>query len=189
MADAFNDTFPATANQIVADRNAAGLQGLVLGIDHVAYRVKTGDREKALAEFLRHTNYGYVETHFMPEQNALTSVLSYPDQKPAIVVSEGLDENSVVAKYVAKFGARIHHIAFDVTDIDEVVRIQKGRGVTFTTDDVIGNKDEGLLQIFTEPSALTGDIYEYVQRFGDFKGFFLQSHVGALMSSTQKFNE
>lgn len=185
----FQDQFHSVAESIYLTRQETGLEGLVKGIDHIAYRVATGDREQALAEILRHSNYTYLETHFMPDQNALTSVLRFGGVKPAIVVSEGLDETSIVSQYVKKNGPRIHHVAFEVTDIHAVIAAQRSRGVKFTTAEVIGDENEGLLQIFTEPSPFTGDIYEYVQRFNDFKGFFLQSHVGALMESTQRFNK
>lgn len=184
-----NDTFFFTAQETQTRRKNAGIDGLIHGIDHVAYRVRTGDREKALAEYISLTEFDYVETHFMPAQNAYTSVLNFKSERPAIVISEGADENSIVSQYVARYGARIHHVAFLVSDIHKVIALQKAAGVEFTSDDVIGDKDQGLLQIFTHPSPYTGDIIEYVQRFHGFKGFFLQDSVAALMQSTASFNK
>lgn len=164
------------------------LARLVGGIDHIAYRVRMGDREKAVLEFMRLTPYAFCQTYNIDTEHALTTVLRAPDT-PAIVVSEGLRKDTIVAKYVAEFGPRVHHTAYKVIRIEEVVRIQKATDVQFTTEHIIGDKQKGLLQIFTKPSPLTLEITEYIERFHGFDGFFLPDNVGALMKSTEKFNK
>ena len=46
--------------------------------------------------------------------------------------------------------------------------------------DVIGSKDKGLKQIFSSAFEHSSLIVEYVQRFGDFDGFFTKSNVAEL---------
>ena len=46
--------------------------------------------------------------------------------------------------------------------------------------DVIGSKEEGLKQIFSSASEYSSLIAEYVQRFGDFQGFFTKDNVANL---------
>ena len=70
-----------------------------------------------------------------------------------------------------------------------MVEIQKARGVQFTSEDIYGSEEEGIKQIFTMPTKTTNHIIEYVQRFGDFDGFFTPSNVENLMKSTEKLGE
>jgi predicted RNA-binding protein with PIN domain len=121
--------------------------------------------------------------------NAITSCIKLHDTLPVVVVSEGMTEDSIVEKYCQKYGSRIHHLAYEVTDIDKVVAIQKSRGVKFTSDEIIGSEEEGIKQIFTMPTETVNHIIEYIQRFGDFDGFFTPSNVGELMKSTEKLGE
>jgi len=68
-------------------------------------------------------------------------------------------------------------------------RRSKSRGVHFTSDGVIGSESEGIKQIFTMPTETTNHIIEYIQRFGDFDGFFTPNNVEDLMISTAKLGE
>ena len=176
-------------SEINNEMNDAGLKDLILKLDHVAYRVKKGEREKAMAELANLVPYKGYKTFKVISMDAITSTLKLHDTLPVIVVSEGLSDDSIVEKYVKKYGGRIHHLAYLVKDIDKVVEIQKKRGVEFTTDYIIGSEDEGIKQIFTLPTSTANHIVEYVQRFGDFDGFFTPSNVGALMKSTEKLGE
>lgn len=49
--------------------------------------------------------------------------------------------------------------------------------------DVIGSREEGLKQIFSNASEHSSLIIEYVQRFGDFEGFFTRKNVAELTRS------
>ncbi|MHA1952383.1 MAG: VOC family protein [Candidatus Heimdallarchaeaceae archaeon] len=166
-----------------------GLSDLIIKLDHVAYRVKKGKREKALAELANLVPYQEFKTFKVISMNAITSSIKLHDTLPVIVVSEGLTEDSVVEKYVKKYGGRIHHLAYLVNDIDKVVEIQRKRGVMFTTDYIIGSEEEGIKQIFTLPTETANHIIEYIQRYGDFDGFFTPSNIGSLMKSTEKLGE
>ena len=55
----------------------------------------------------------------------------------------------------------------------------RGCGQEFLLD-VIGSKEEGLKQIFSSASEYSSLIVEYVQRFGDFQGFFTKDNVANL---------
>ena len=46
--------------------------------------------------------------------------------------------------------------------------------------DVIGSREQGLKQIFSSASEHSSLIIEYVQRFGDFQGFFTRENVAEL---------
>jgi len=91
---------------------------------------------------------------------------------------------------VRNYGPRLHHIALIVADgetagranIDYVVDAIRSNGKDFLLD-VIGSKDEGLKQIFSSASEHSSLIVEYVQRFGDFDGFFTKSNVAELTAA------
>ena len=167
----------------------AGLNDLIIKLDHIAYRVKMGQREKAMSEIANLVPYKEHKSFKVISMNAITSTLKLHDTLPVIVVSEGLVEDSIVEKYVKKYGGRVHHFAYLVTDIEKVVEIQKRRGIKFTTENIIGSEEEGIKQIFTLPTEEGNHIFEYIQRFGDFDGFFTPSNIGALMKSTEKLGE
>jgi 4-hydroxyphenylpyruvate dioxygenase-like putative hemolysin len=167
----------------------AGLDDLIIKLDHLAYRVKKGERERALAEYANLVPYREYKSFKVISMNAITSTIKLHETLPVIVVSEGITEDSIVEKYVRKFGGRIHHLAYLVKDIEKVVKIQKERGVKFTTENIIGSEEEGIKQIFTLPTDTGNHIIEYIQRFGDFDGFFTPSNIGALMKSTEKLGE
>jgi len=89
--------------------------------------------------------------------------------------------------FVRNYGPRLHHIAVAVRDgetdglenIDYAVQAIRAQGKEFLLD-VIGSKEEGLKQIFSSASEHSSLIIEYVQRFGDFDGFFAKHNVAEL---------
>ena len=170
-------------------RKESGIDDYIIKLDHIAYRVKMGDREKLMAELTNILPYRLFKSFKVTKSNATTTCLKLKDTLPIIVISEGLNEDSVVEKYCQKFGSRVHHLAYEVTDIEKVVEIQKKRGIKFTTDNIIGSDEEGIKQIFTLPTESSNHIIEYIQRFGDFDGFFTPSNIAGLMLSTEKLGE
>jgi catechol 2,3-dioxygenase-like lactoylglutathione lyase family enzyme len=104
---------------------------------------------------------------------------------PEIFVSDG-SEGSIVGDWVAERGGvgGIHHIAYQVEDVGEVMREWKKKGYAeFHSEEPITCKDPDLTQVFTKPSELTGVIYEFINR--ESAGFCKDS-VKRLMESTTK---
>lgn len=64
-------------------------------------------------------------------------------------------------------------------NIDVVVDaiISQGKGFLL---DTVGSREEGIKQIFSSASDFSSLIIEYVQRFGDFQGFFTRDNVAQL---------
>ena len=171
------------------ERKKSGIDQYIVKLDHIAYRVKMGDREKLMGELMNILPYRFFKSFKVVKSNATTTCIKLEDTLPVIVISEGLSEESIVEKYCKKFGSRVHHLAYLVTDIDKVVKIQKSRDVKFTTEEIIGSEEEGIKQIFTLPTETSNHIIEYIQRFGDFDGFFTPSNIAGLMKSTEKLGE
>lgn len=178
-----------------------GIDTLLLPIDHLATRVYSQNREAAILEYLSLTSYYYWGSYDISDQNSSTNVTKSVHhanelESPAKVftaanhpyfVNHLLKLPSPTEQFVRNFGPRLHHIAVAVRDgetggaanIDHVVNSLRNCGQDFLLD-VIGSKEEGLKQIFSSASEYSSLIVEYVQRFGDFQGFFTKQNVANL---------
>ena len=178
-----------------------GIDDLILPIDHLATRVYSQNRETALLEYLALSSYYYWGSYDIQDQNSSTNVTKnvreHPESRtPAKVFTannlpycvnhlDGLP--SPTETFVRNYGPRLHHMALAVRDgqrngkenIDHVVDAIAAQGKGFLLD-TIGSREEGLKQIFSEASAFSSLIIEYVQRFGDFQGFFARDNVALL---------
>jgi hypothetical protein len=178
-----------------------GLDKLILPIDHLATRIYSQNREAAILEYLTLSSYYYWGSYEIAIQNSSTNVtksIHYADESisPAKVftaanhpyfVNHLVGLPSPTESFVRNYGPRLHHIALSVADgetngianIDYVVDAIKAKGKDFLLD-VIGSREEGLKQIFSSASEHSSLIIEYVQRFGNFDGFFTKQNVAEL---------
>jgi hypothetical protein len=180
-----------------------GIDRLILPIDHLATRVYSQNREVAILEWLSLSSYYYWGSYDITDQNSSTNVTKsthYPNelQSPAKVFTANNTPYFVnhlnklpspTETFVRNYGPRLHHIAVAVADgltkenglenIDYVVSQIASQGRNFLLD-VIGSKEDGLKQIFSSASEHSSLIIEYVQRFGDFDGFFTKHNVAEL---------
>jgi len=182
-------------------QKSLGIAGLILPIDHLATRVYSQNREVAILEWLSLSSYYYWGSYDIKDQNSSTNVtksvhFSEELRSPAKVFTANNTPYFVnhlgklpspTETFVRNYGPRLHHIAIAVSDgetaghenIEYVVEQIRAQGRDFLLD-VIGSKDEGLKQIFSSASEHSSLIIEYVQRFGDFAGFFARDNVAKL---------
>ena len=100
---------------------------------------------------------------------------------PEIFVSDG-PKGSIVGDWVEENGAGVHHIAYQVEDVEAKMKEWQEMGFAeFYSDKPL--KCPGLVQVFTKPSKLTGVMYELINRTGD---GFCEKNVKGLMESTRK---
>ncbi len=178
-----------------------GINELLCPIDHLATRVYSQNREVALLEYLALSSYYYWGSYDITDQNSSTnvtkSIRNVPESlSPAKVFTAGnqpyclshLDHlPSPTETFVRNYGPRLHHLAVEVKDgqrggkeyIDVVVDAIRGQGKGFLLD-TVGSRSEGLKQVFSSASEFSSLIIEYVQRFGDFEGFFTKDNVAKL---------
>lgn len=181
-----------------------GLDKLIQPIDHLATRIYSQNREVAILEYLTLSSYYYWGSYDIADQNSSTNVtksIHYPDESfsPAKVftaannpyfVNHLVGLPSPTEAFVRNYGPRLHHVALSVADgetngeanIDYVVDAIRAKGKDFLLD-VIGSREEGLKQIFSSASEHSSLIIEYVQRFGDFDGFFTKKNVAGLTAA------
>ena len=178
-----------------------GISGLIMPIDHLATRVYSQNREPALLEYLALSSYYYWGSYDIRDQNSSTNVTKNVRQQPESVSPAKvftannapycvghLDKlPSPTETFVRNYGPRLHHIAVEVKDgqingrenIDYIVEAIAAQGKGFLLD-TVGSREEGLKQIFSSASDFSSLIIEYVQRFGDFQGFFTRENVALL---------
>jgi hypothetical protein len=174
---------------------------LILPIDHLATRIYSQNREVAILEWLSLSSYYYWGSYDIRDQNSSTNVtksVHYRDEchSPAKVFTANntpyfvnhLEKlPSPTETFVRNYGPRLHHIALAIADgdyqgmenIEHVVKQITTMGTDFLLD-VIGSREDGLKQIFSSASEHSSLIVEYVQRFGDFSGFFTKQNVAEL---------
>lgn len=177
------------------------IDDLILPIDHLATRIYCQNREVAILEWLSLSSYYYWGSYDIKDQNSSTNVtksvhFSNELKSPAKVFTASNTPYFVnhlnklpspTETFVRNYGPRLHHIALAVRDgehhgkenIDHVVQQIAAQGRDFLLD-VIGSKEDGLKQIFSSASEHSSLIVEYVQRFGDFDGFFTKDNVAEL---------
>lgn len=180
-----------------------GLEGVVLGVDHLASRVLAGEREDAILEYLTMVPYYFWGAYDITAMNSSTNVTRCPlvedeKQSPAKVFTANNTPSYLnsfnnlpmpTEDFVRNYGRRLHHIAYEVKDgashglsnVDFVVQILRDLGIAFLAD-VVGecNDQPNLRQIFSRHSASTLLISEYVQRCHGYAGFFTHENVAAL---------
>jgi hypothetical protein len=177
------------------------IDDLILPVDHLATRIYSQNREVAILEYLSWSSYYFWGAYNIWDQNSSTNVTKSVHQiseskSPAKVFTANntpyfvnhLEKlPSPTETFVRNYGPRLHHMALAVKDggrdgienIDFVVNAIAEQGKGFLLD-VIGSKEQGLKQIFSNASEHSSLIIEYVQRYGDFDGFFTKENVAAL---------
>ena len=160
-------------------------------LDHAATRVRAQDRDPAILEFMRLTNYNFDFAIYVKSLNSITSVARLSSSDFAMVFTSGIapyisqEASGPTEKFISNFGPRVHHIAFQTEEIEATVEALREDGLKFLLD-LVGSPEEGLKQIFSEPSKNTLLVLEYVHRYGDFDGFFTKSNVSGLTAATAK---
>lgn len=193
-------------NKSDAVQKEYGLLPLLYGIDHLATRVLSGEREDAILELLSLTNYYFWGAYNIDDMNSSTNICRSPNvtaesemESPAKVFTANNNPyytNSIVnlpsptEDFVRNFGKRMHHVAYAVQDgaqpdgtknIDYVVNKLISSDIKFL-EHIIGECTDfpDLKQIFSKTSKYSVLITEYVQRCHGFQGFFTKSNVAYL---------
>jgi len=178
----------------------------VLGLDHAATRILSGDREHAILEYLTMVPYYFWGAYNIAEMNSSTNVTRRPDiadekESPARVFTANNTPSFVnsfanlpmpTEDFVRNFGRRMHHLAVAVKDghvvgeknVDYVVRQLSEMGTAFLAGVVGECKDDpNLKQIFSKSSPYSMLITEYVERCHGYEGFFTRDNVAALTAA------
>jgi methylmalonyl-CoA/ethylmalonyl-CoA epimerase len=126
-------------------------------IDHLGIAVKSLAEARKLYEQL-----GLRVTAEDIVAHEKVKVAIIPVGETRIELLEATAEDSVIAKFIAKRGEGLHHIALSVNSVVETMEALKKTGTRFISEDLqIGAG--GHLYVFIHPSSTGGVLVELVQ--------------------------
>ena len=131
------------------------------------------------------------------QHDMLNYVLSWPYSKQGVmVVTEGLTKESIFHKFMTKFGQGIHHIAFEIENIQKVFENLKENNIELTSDQLLRDPLNGLKQFFISNKYL-GIFIELIERKAEDdnkseteeQGFFTQDNMSGLAKTMNSYLE
>lgn len=154
------------------------LADLVLGIDHIAIAVK--DIDSSIAWYSSALGFSLAERSEVSGDHSGMLYAVMKSGSTTVVLVQGTSPESQVSKFLAAFGAGMHHIAFAVTDLDEAINRVATEGGSADTPIV---SDNGIRQAFLQRDPATGVRVELIERHGI---PFSERNVGQLFRALEE---
>ncbi|MEL6922884.1 MAG: methylmalonyl-CoA epimerase [Bacteroidota bacterium] len=127
-------------------------------IEHIGIAVKNIEASNALFESL------FGESHYKMEmvesENVLTSFFKVGPNKVELL--EGTSEDSAITKFIEKRGEGIHHLAFEVDDIEAEMKRLREAGFRLLNEKPKRGADNKLV-CFVHPKSANGVLLELCQ--------------------------
>ncbi|MFD1161379.1 methylmalonyl-CoA epimerase [Hwangdonia seohaensis] len=127
-------------------------------IEHIGIAVKNLDDSNELFSKLFGKSHYKIEK--VASEGVNTSFFKVGENK--IELLEASHEDSPIAKFIAKKGEGIHHIAFDVDDIDAEIKRLKNEGFKVLNETPKKGADNKLVA-FLHPKSSNGVLIELCQ--------------------------
>ena len=127
-------------------------------IEHIGIAVKSLKESNVLFEKL-FGNPPYKEEEVKSEGVKTSFFMNGPNK---IELLEATNEDSLIAKFLEKKGEGIHHVAFDVEDIDSEIKRLKKEGFV-VLNDVPKKGADNKLVVFLHPKSTNGVLIELCQ--------------------------
>lgn len=127
-------------------------------IEHIGIATRTLD--ESLSFWREALGLEVIETEEVAEQKVRVAML--PIGESRVELLEPTSDDSPIAKFIAKRGTGIHHIAVRVTDIRAHLAQLKERGVRLI-DETPRTGAGGCLVAFVHPSSANGVLLELVE--------------------------
>jgi len=130
----------------------------MINVEHIGIAVKTlADSVPLFEKLLKSQCY---KTEKVESEKVNTAFLKTGDTK--IELLESIDENGVVSKFIEKKGEGLHHIAFEVADIETEMERLKNEGFILLNDKPKAGADNKLV-CFLHPKSTNGVLIELCQ--------------------------
>jgi methylmalonyl-CoA/ethylmalonyl-CoA epimerase len=127
-------------------------------IEHIGIAVKDLDEaNEVYAKLFGKPSY---KTEVVESESVKTSFFKVGNQK--IELLEGLHEESIITKYIEKKGEGVHHIAFEVDNINQEIERLKQEGFVVLSDTPKQGADNKLV-VFLHPKSAHGVLIELCQ--------------------------
>ena len=127
----------------------------MLKVEHIGIAVKTLADSVPLFEKL--LNSQCYKTEVVETEKVNTAFFKTGDTK--IELLESIDENGVISKFIDKKGEGLHHIAFEVENIDAEMERLKSEGFILLNDKPKKGADNKLV-CFLHPKSTNGVLIE-----------------------------
>ena len=127
-------------------------------IEHIGIAVKSIKDSNKLFESLFGKAHYKIES--VENENVNTSFFKLGESK--IELLEATNDESPIAKFIAKKGEGIHHIAFDVNDIEAEIKRLKKEGFVVLNKEPKKGADNKLIA-FLHPKSTNGVLIELCQ--------------------------
>ncbi|WP_298418216.1 methylmalonyl-CoA epimerase [uncultured Kordia sp.] len=127
-------------------------------IEHIGIAVKNIEASNQL--FAKLFNKEHYKMEEVESEGVKTSFFQLGESK--IELLEATRDDSPIAKFIAKKGEGVHHIAFDVTDIYAEVERLKGEGFIVLNETPKKGADNKLV-VFLHPKSTNGTLIELCQ--------------------------
>jgi methylmalonyl-CoA/ethylmalonyl-CoA epimerase len=136
------------------------LRGLVIGLHHVAIATPDLAASRELYVGMLGMSPAQEESELVATQGVNVFVVHAGTQRVELVEPTGPD--SPVAKFIAKRGAGIHHLAWEVADLEAALVVLKQQGVRLIHESPQPGA-HGTQIAFLHPAATGGVLMELVQ--------------------------
>jgi methylmalonyl-CoA/ethylmalonyl-CoA epimerase len=128
-------------------------------IDHIAIAVKDLSISVPLFEKLLNTTCYKKET--VTSENVITAFFKTGDAKIELLQDE--NPGGIIEKFIGKKGEGLHHIAFEVDDIEKEIKKLKQEGFILLNDTPKKGADNKLI-CFLHPKSTNGVLIELCQQ-------------------------
>jgi len=127
-------------------------------VEHIGIAVKS--LEVSISLFEKLLNTSCYKTELVESEQVNTAFFKKGETK--IELLESLTADGVIAKFIEKKGEGMHHIAFDVTDIEEETKRLQSEGFILLNEKPKQGADNKLV-CFLHPKTTNGVLIELCQ--------------------------
>jgi methylmalonyl-CoA/ethylmalonyl-CoA epimerase len=130
----------------------------MLKVEHIGIAVKSFD--EAIPLYTKLLNTDCYKTELVASEQVNTAFFRQGETK--IELLESIDPDGVIARFIAKKGEGVHHIAFEVVDIEAEMERLRGEGFTILNDKPKKGADNKMI-CFVHPKDTNGVLIELCQ--------------------------
>ena len=131
----------------------------ILGIEHIGLAVNSLDTD---APFWKHVlKISHKGTEVVEDQGVTTDI--YDTGRGKVELLEALGESTAVGKFLKNRGPGIHHVCFEVDDINNAINELKESNIQVLSDNPTTGA-EGYKVVFIHPKSTGGVLVELAEK-------------------------